>query len=502
MGMISQFGPIRFNETAGGNYEVNSHAENSATLGLKSSFVQEFKDKAETIYFVDAISGVYGFSSVSQFNNSSGVNLRIDSCKFCVDSGKVVYTNLDGAVVGKRLVAKFDGVVDIEVRENTSVIHTFNSVSGQFDFILDQNFTNLTITFNSTSEYCIYGIMLCEPSAQFTLCGDAHTAPLIGISPFGGAYLISTATTGRMEEQTLWTNLLWTYVFDTSTITNYTTLGASTLNINFNNGFVINYPAATTLLEDFQNSYDWVLFQSLGGGLVQITLPYRIDSVDFYNDNLGTFEAAVIDSEGRQFVEDYYFITTGSGETYSGQMEVLFETNPGELVINLDDIDFNKVNAVSYSVVVGVTENNYFQCCVIELSEFDELTSEPLSVVAETDQRLIQYLDTQFRQGLFANFEHQLWLDCNLRRTAGSQTNSFVGEKRDYILKGRVSLNRELQTKNAIPDYLCEILEGALNCDSFKIDGVLYAKTDEPAFEYVDDNVLLCEFSAEIRKSE
>lgn len=529
MGMISQFGPIRFNETAGGNYEVNSHAKNSATLGLKSSFVQEFKDKAETIYFEDAISGAYGFSSISEFNTSGALNPRIFDCQICIDSGFIVYNSLGPASTGDILAIRLNGDVSIDIRESLTVIDTVTASTGLFLYPLTQDYVGLTVKITSVDELCVSAVMLCEPSIPYTFCGFENNAKLIGISPFGGAYLI-TSDIQWYELNNVVAEQLNVYSFDFSIFSpeipsidyrikigtethEFLTAGPSIGSIEIMNGFI--------------DSFDWIK-TSVDGLVLTVTLPaicgavsllvYENDALrdthnftldetfvdeDFVytnNDaNIDTIEGiqVIINSfGGLQTPTSLWFMNNGFvGSPMEIESGIYYETD-GSII---DASDEGSIYPGSAYIQLSKAGKIFNSCCAFVV---ENLTSEPVSIVEETDKRLIQYSDTQFRQGLLANFEHNLWLDCNLRRTAGSQTNSFVGEKRDYVLKGRVSLNRELQTKEAIPDYLCEILEGSMNCDSFKIDGVLYAKTDEPAFEYVDDNVLLCEFSAEIRKSE
>lgn len=158
---------------------------------LPGSYTPKFQEQVEAVVYEEQISGAYGFSSIDEFITSGADNPTIENCKACIDSGSIIYTNLDGAVIGKKLIVKIDGDYDIEVREDTTVVDSFTGQSGIFTYVLDQDYTNLTVKISSSEKICISGVMLCEPEINYTICDDDKIAELIDCCPFGGVYLIT-----------------------------------------------------------------------------------------------------------------------------------------------------------------------------------------------------------------------------------------------------------------------------------------------------------------------
>ena len=190
---IPTLNPLRFYKPGANKLKDNlSFAEASDYWNaLPGSYTPKFLNKTENVIYEDAISGAYSFSSIDEFLTSGATNPVIENCKACIDSGSIIYTNLDGAVIGKKLIVKIEGNYDIEVREDTTVVDFFTGQSGIFTYVLDQNYTNLTVKISSSEKICILGVMLCEPEINYTVCDDDKKAELIDCCPFGGVYLIT-----------------------------------------------------------------------------------------------------------------------------------------------------------------------------------------------------------------------------------------------------------------------------------------------------------------------
>jgi len=158
---------------------------------LNGSYQPKFLDKLQCIAYEDSLGGVYGFSDVSEFIGTP-TNPRIENCKFCFDGGNAIYTNLDGATIGKVLIVKYSGTIDIEVRENTTVIHSYTGLTdGLFIHELTQNYVNLTINIEVSDPTCILGAMVVEPFITYDTCNDTIRAYPIDICSHGGVYLIN-----------------------------------------------------------------------------------------------------------------------------------------------------------------------------------------------------------------------------------------------------------------------------------------------------------------------
>lgn len=189
---IPTLNPLRFYKENGTKLKDNlSFAEASDYWNaLNGAYTPKFLNQMQSIAYEDEFSGAYGFTDISEFTTTSAVNPRIENCQLCVDSGRIIYSNLDFATTGRRVAASFVGPVDIEVRENSTVLETFTAVDGFISFELPSNYSNLNLTFDSTGEYCVKGVMLCEDTLSYSACGDTIEASLIDICPRGGVYLI------------------------------------------------------------------------------------------------------------------------------------------------------------------------------------------------------------------------------------------------------------------------------------------------------------------------
>ena len=431
--MISDFSPIKFNNILGGNYEDNSFSSNSSTLNAYGNFNQEFLNEAKTTYYKEAISGLYGFTSTSQFTTASAVNARIENFKYCFDGGAINYYNLSGGTIGKTLVVKFTGKVNIFVRNNSVNEQTFSNQTEDLIFKLPATYTELSVRIEALEPTCLIGIMVVEPSVEYSICGNELMTFVFDISPYGGVYLLQLKNYSYQE---------------ISFLPVATGFNAGNINIS------IQYADGTTQSAITNNS------AALNTRALAALNVLDVIGFEYSQPN------AIVYGKKITIIS---YSQAGNPPIFN----LLFPTN----VVDYDFID---------------------QCCKIEI---DDLISEPVKLVSETNKRKITYSDSQFRQDLVANFQYDLYLDCNIRRTAKEESNFFEGQKRNFNLNGVVSKTRELQTKEPIPDYLAEILEGIFICNSVVIDGISYTKDDNPSFDYVDDKVLLVEFEISLRKN-
>lgn len=503
---IPTLNPLRFFEQNGTKLkDYLSFAEASEYWNsLSGGYTQKFQDRMQSIVYEDAISGAYGFSSTEEFNVSGAVNPSITACKLCVDSGVVIYTNLDGATTGKKLVIKLTGSATIDIRENTTIIETLTSESGMMIYDLTQNYTNLTVRFTSTSSLCITSIQLCEPSVSYLICNEEKNAELIDTCSRGGVYLMTSSTIAQIENTgSVWTKKIWRYVLDTSTITNYTLVGGDVI-INFNNGYVLTYPTAVDFITDLENAYDWVGNFEVSGDIVTLLTPYRIDSVESFNPSLGNFTNVIIDSETRYLTQNFYFIANGT-ESFTGEIELVFETNTGDLIINLDDVDFTKTNDVSYAIVRGNEVYNYDNCCQVLVGNYQ---SEYFSVISEADKHSLKLLEVGYssvfmdKSMAFSEYwDAKFLINATLNKSDGSDIEVFIGQQTNLVTRNFAKKLKNFVT-GAIPDYLCDLLGVVWGLDNVTIEGVPFVAEDSPEESEFESRTDLFQFEIKLRDAD
>ena len=105
---IPTLNPLRFYKPNATKLKDNlSFADSSDYWNdLPGAYTPKFQDQTENVIYQSQISGVYGFSSIEEFITSGATNPSIENCQMCIDSGSIIYTNLDGAVTGKKLILK------------------------------------------------------------------------------------------------------------------------------------------------------------------------------------------------------------------------------------------------------------------------------------------------------------------------------------------------------------------------------------------------------------
>lgn len=198
--MVSIFNNLKFNKKDGNSYENNSFEQNTDKLCVKSRYVNEYLNSLETILVDENFSGSYGFKSVSEFGPSSGLtNPRIVNCKYCFDSGSVIYSNLDNATIGRFVTLKFEGnITQIQIRENGTIIQTFTNSESLFKHVLTQDYTNLNLKITGT-DVCIIAAMVVDETMGYKICGLELEANLHDVTPYGGAYSINIDDVIRKE---------------------------------------------------------------------------------------------------------------------------------------------------------------------------------------------------------------------------------------------------------------------------------------------------------------
>jgi hypothetical protein len=183
--------PLRFYSPNGSKVKENNPFFLSQNYwnDLTGSYQPKFLEKLECIAYEEEISGVYGFTDVSQFTGIP-IEPRIENCKFCYDSGNAVFT-FGAASIGKVVVLKYSGDIDLSFRDGTTVIAAFTgSTDGVFIHTLTQNYTNLNLLIEANIPTCILGAMVIEPLLDYTTCEGEFEALPIDICSYGGVYLM------------------------------------------------------------------------------------------------------------------------------------------------------------------------------------------------------------------------------------------------------------------------------------------------------------------------
>jgi len=156
---------------------------------LDGNYTPLFKDKLQSIVYEDKISGDYGYTSLDQWLGTPTFE-EIQGCKYYFE-GRAIQSNLDGANVRKLLVIKYEGEIDIEIRDNTTIIDTFSGEnSGYFTYTLGTSFVNLNVAIDTIGAL-ITSVMLIEPYINYDVCDDTIRSFPIDTCNEGGVYLIN-----------------------------------------------------------------------------------------------------------------------------------------------------------------------------------------------------------------------------------------------------------------------------------------------------------------------
>lgn len=532
---------VRFYDINGESYENRSFTNNSIIHRDIAQFVQELPLNYTQPYFLEALSGSYGFTDVSEFTASTKLtNARIENCKYCYDSGSTIYT-FGASTQGKKLILKFDGDVSVQVRENGTTITTIASTSGLIIHELTQNYTNLNIRITANTPTCLIGAMVVEPSLTYYICDVEFSVSCYDITPFGGAYLLTThIKKDWVDNGSVYTDTVNEWEIEILRTDIQVTQGRY-LSIIIN-GEIFNYYEWINGGNEytFHEVYKWLSYEIIGinqnyvtykvkaPSFISFYVEYRTTStlIETYTPTLTTTTAdeewIYIGSDDILELEsishDYYISIGEVGNLINTQLPyyyIAFKNNTQTLksfelytLQNTEILVPKDANIAEYveqsannnqSVYTQISKKalldlSFKTCCI----EVNGQRSEPFMIVDESDSLLIKCTPNDYLQELMNGFEYQIYLDAYIRKSLKEEQNVFVGQSRNYTLK-TTNLNlRDLVTKSAIPDYLSEILEKYFSYD-VEIDGYNYSKSEEPEFEYLEQTTLFGEFSIKLR---
>lgn len=531
---IPTLNPLRFYKPGANKLKDNlSFAEASDYWNaLPGSYTPKFLNKIENVIYQDAISGAYSFSSIDEFITSGATNPVIENCKACIDSGSIIYTNLDGAVIGKKLIVKIEGNYDIEVREDTTVVDLFTGQSGIFTYVLDQNYTNLTVKISSTEKICILGILLCEPTIQYLVCDYTQDAELIDCCPFGGVYLLTsnidwfTLNNTIAEELDVY-SLDFTGTSDASPTIDYR-IKIGTDIYEFAQGSALFDD--TDVLNGFVASFDWIQ-TDISGLILTVTLPaicgavsllvYENDALrDTYNftldntivdenylytnndANINTIEGVEISvaSFGSLPRSNEEFICNDGLTNAPFVMETneFYQTNGNIIDITDETADFTNSSYVQISKTGQI-----FTCCRFEVGDY---YSEYFTVITQTQKEALKLINLVYSSEFMdlnvafsSSWTASLLINAELMKGSGSDIEVFVGQQNNTNLENFAKKIRILKT-GAVPDYLCEMLSNVFGFDTITIEGEEYAAEDGPEEASFEDRTDLFQLEIKLRK--
>jgi hypothetical protein len=498
---------------------------------LPGSYTPKFQDEVEAVVYEEQISGAYGFSSIDEFITSGADNPTIENCKVCMDSGSIIYTNLDGAVIGKKLIVKIDGDFDIEVREDTTVVDFFTGQSGIFIYTLDQDYVNLTVKISSSEKICISSVMLCEPEISYTVCDYDQSAQLIDCCPFGGVYLVTSSIK--------WYNLnndigekLNIYSLD------FTNKHDQSQNIDFKikintDIYQVSNGAFSdeALLNEFVTKYGWVDY-NINGLILSVTIPAIVGQVSllvyengFLRDTFNfSLDDTIVDENYLYTHSDANISTIYSGikilvtklgnikagfidfQALDGIIEIgaHLQENTYYTTIGDEIIDFTNEGAYGSSSYVQISKKGkIFDCCKIIVGDYQ---SEYFAVITEEQKESLKLLKLDYSSefmDLNVAFS-DLWtasllINAELIKASGSDIEVFVGQRSNVTLENFAKKVRVLKT-GAIPDYLCDMLSNVFGFDTITIEGEEYAAEEGPEEASFEDRTDLFQLEVKLRK--
>ena len=539
---IPTLNPLRFYKPNATKLKDNlSFAESSDYWNaLPGSYTPKFQDQTENIVYEDILSGAYGFSSVDEFILSSGAtNPEIRNCQMCMDSGTLIYTNLDGAVTGKKLIVKVEGDYTVEIRENSTSIDIYNNQNGIFIYELDQSYTNLNAKISSASEFCVLGIVLCEPEIDYKVCNYDAKAELIDACGLGGVYLLTSDIKWYDLNNDI-SEKLSVYSFDfTGTAlnplqpTNYRIKIGSVDILEFVNS--ANGDTDEKVLNAFVLQYDWIDY-TIDGLILTVTLPKIVGAVFLLKYNLSVLintYAFTLDSE----VVDENFVYTSQNDNYIDEigsditifvssiakmgfiiLKPKYEANDGIneapttlskntfYTTNGNTIDFlDESPTFTNSSYVQISKKGqiYGQCCRFEIGEY---YSEYFTIITEEQKQKLKLLNLSYSSefmDLNVAFS-SLWsagllVNAQLLKGSGSDIDVFVGQKENTNLENFSKRIRIFKT-GAIPDYFSEILSNIFGFDTVQIEGENYAAEEGPEESQFEERTDLFQLEIKLRK--
>jgi hypothetical protein len=537
---IPTLNPLRFYKPNATKLKDNlSFADSSDYWNdLPGAYTPKFQDQTENVIYQSQISGVYGFSSIEEFITSGATNPSIENCQMCIDSGSIIYTNLDGAVTGKKLILKVEGDYSVEVREDTTVVALFNDQSGIFTYTLAQSYTNLTVKISSTLKICVLGVMLCEPEIDYKVCNYDAKAELIDSCGVGGVYLLTS--------NIKWYNLnndisekLSVYSFDFTgsalnpvQSTNYRIKIGSVDILEFVNS--ANGDTDEKVLNAFVLQYEWIDY-TIDGLILTVTLPKIVGAVFLLKYNLSVLintYSFTLDSEyiDEDFVytskNDNYIDETGTDinifvskigfmgfrimnyyQAYGGINEApitlsknTFYTTNGNTI---DFLDESPTFINSSYVQISKKGQIYGQCCRFEVGDY---YSEYFTIITEAQKQSLKLLNLTYSSefmDLNVAFS-SLWtagllVNAQLLKGSGSDIEVFVGQQSNTNLENFSKRIRVFKT-GAIPDYLSDMLSNIFGFDTIQIEGENYAAEEGPEESQFEERTDLFQLEIILRK--
>ena len=532
---IPTLNPLRFYKPNATKLKDNLSFADSSDYwnALPGSYTPKFQDQTENIIYEDIISGAYGFSSVDEFILSSGAtNPEIRNCQMCMDSGSLIYTNLDGAVTGKKLIVKIEGNYSVEIRENATSIDIFNNQSGLFSYTLGQSYTNLNVKISSASEFCVLGIVLCEPDIDYKVCDYDAKAELIDACGLGGVYLLTSVLKWYDLNNDI-SEKLSVYSLDFTNKHDQTPSIDFKIQVNTDIYQVSNGAFSDeSLLNDFVTKYDWISY-TIDGLILTVTIPKIVGSVSllvYENDALRDTYAFTLDSE----VVDENFVYTSQNDNYideTGTDINILVSKIGGLPVALREyvandgiteatstltentfyttngaaIDFSDESAdfVDSSYVQISKKGKIFDCCRFEIGEY---YSEYFTIITEEQKQKLKLLNLTYSSefmDLNVAFS-SLWtagllVNAQLLKGSGSDIDVFVGQKENTNLENFSKRIRIFKT-GAVPDYFSEILSNVFGFDTVQIEGENYAAEEGPEESQFEERTDLFQLEIKLRK--
>ena len=532
---IPTLNPLRFYKPNATKLKDNLSFADSSDYwnALPGSYTPKFQDQTENIVYQDIISGAYGFSSVDEFILSSGAtNPEIRNCQMCMDSGSLIYTNLDGAVTGKKLIVKIEGNYSVEIRENATSIDIFNNQSGLFSYTLGQSYTNLNVKISSASEFCVLGIVLCEPDIDYKVCDYDAKAELIDACGLGGVYLLTSVLKWYDLNNDI-SEKLSVYSLDFTNKHDQTPSIDFKIQVNTDIYQVSNGAFSDeSLLNDFVTKYDWISY-TIDGLILTVTIPKIVGSVSllvYENDALRDTYAFTLDSE----VVDENFVYTSQNDNYideTGTDINILVSKIGGLPVALREyvandgiteatstltentfyttngaaIDFSDESAdfVDSSYVQISKKGKIFDCCRFEIGEY---YSEYFTIITEEQKQKLKLLNLTYSSefmDLNVAFS-SLWsagllVNAQLLKGSGSDIDVFVGQKENTNLENFSKRIRIFKT-GAVPDYFSEILSNVFGFDTVQIEGENYAAEEGPEESQFEERTDLFQLEIKLRK--
>ena len=530
---IPTLNPLRFYKPNATKLKDNlSFADSSDYWNdLPGAYTPKFQDQTENVIYQSQISGVYGFSSIEEFITSGATNPSIENCQMCIDSGSIIYTNLDGAVTGKKLILKVEGDYSVEVREDTTVIALFNDQSGIFTYTLAQSYTNLTVKISSTLKICVLGVMLCEPEIDYKVCNYDAKAELIDSCGVGGVYLLTSAIK--------WYDLiddtnekLSVYSLDFTNKHDQTQTIDFKIQINTDIYQISNGAFSdAALLNDFVTKYDWISYNITGlvltvtipsivgavyllvyeNGVLRDTFPFALDSE--YVDPLYVYTSQ--NDNNIDETESNIKITVGKigglpvaqrdYRAYNGIFEVGILAENTDYTTDGNTIDFldESVDLTDSSYVQISKKGKVYDCCRFEVGDY---YSEYFTIITEAQKQALKLLNLTYSSefmDLNVAFS-SLWtagllVNAQLLKGSGSDIEVFVGQQSNTNLENFSKRIRVFKT-GAIPDYLSDMLSNIFGFDTIQIEGENYAAEEGPEEGQFEERTDLFQLEIILRK--